>query len=126
MADLCAGFIDGAPLAPDAALAIEREGRPELGARVLHSDGLEQQAAVLAGLARRDGLDALVPLTDGWWRWRQREGALNRVPKGFHARYDAETAAAWAAFYDRSPADVAGRFVAALRSLVESAERAAR
>jgi hypothetical protein len=23
---------------------------------------------------------------DGWWRWRQREGALLRVPKGFYAR----------------------------------------
>jgi len=165
------------------------------------------------------------PPADGWWRWRQREGALNRVPKGFyarvwtllgharglvigdkldrrhridaaaaraattageknfalrvehllhrvpapeyrhlsvealatladvvahdpgvrldgdlvidvlvghavrrawlarvgeagHERYDADTAAAWAAFYDRSPADVAGWFVEALRSLV--------
>jgi len=26
------------------------------------------------------------PTPDGWWRWRQREGALLRVPKGFYAR----------------------------------------
>jgi phosphorylase kinase alpha/beta subunit len=35
------------------------------------------------------------------------------------ARYDADTAAAWAAFYDRSPDDVARWFVAALRGLTE-------
>jgi phosphorylase kinase alpha/beta subunit len=56
---------DETPLAPDAALAIEREGRPELVARVVGSDGLEQQAAALAELARRDGIDALVPLAGG-------------------------------------------------------------
>jgi phosphorylase kinase alpha/beta subunit len=56
---------DGTPLAPDAALAIEREGRSELIARVVGSDGLEQQAAALAELARRDGVDALVPLAGG-------------------------------------------------------------
>ncbi len=33
-------------------------------------------------------------------------------------RYDADTAAAWAAFYDRSPDDVAGWVVEALRNLV--------
>lgn len=26
------------------------------------------------------------PVADGWWRWRQREGALMRVPKGFYER----------------------------------------
>ena len=26
------------------------------------------------------------PVSDGWWRWRQREGALMRVPKGFYTR----------------------------------------
>lgn len=56
---------NGGPLAPDTALAIEREARPELVARVLQSDALEQQAAVLAELARREGLDALVPLSGG-------------------------------------------------------------
>jgi phosphorylase kinase alpha/beta subunit len=35
-------------------------------------------------------------------------------------RYDADTAAAWAAFYDRSPDDVARWFVAALRGLTGS------
>jgi len=35
-----------------------------------------------AGLAAGDD----EPVEDGWWRWRQREGALLRVPKGFYAR----------------------------------------
>jgi len=56
---------DASPLAPEAALAIEREGRAELIARLVGGDGLEQQAAALAELARRDGLDALVPLDGG-------------------------------------------------------------
>lgn len=29
---------------------------------------------------------ALPPPPDGWWTWRQREGALTRVPAGFFAR----------------------------------------
>lgn len=53
-----------APLDADAALAIERERRPQLAARLLASDDLEQQLAVLAELVRRDGLHAAVPLGD--------------------------------------------------------------
>ncbi len=40
--------------------------------------------SVLVGAALPAGDDE--PVEDGWWRWRQREGALMRVPKGFYAR----------------------------------------
>lgn len=40
--------------------------------------------SLLADTSLADGDDE--PVEDGWWRWRQREGALLRVPKGFYVR----------------------------------------
>ena len=40
--------------------------------------------AVLTASTFVDDEDEAV--ADGWWRWRQREGALMRVPKGFYER----------------------------------------
>jgi len=48
------------PLSAEAALAIELEGTGALVARLAASDDLEEQAALLTELTRRDGLEAVV------------------------------------------------------------------
>jgi phosphorylase kinase alpha/beta subunit len=106
---------------------LQRMPSPEY--RHLTIEALETLAAVVAadGAFRVDG-DLVVDVLVGHavrraWLDAASDGAADPVAarSAAAARYDADTAAAWAAFYDRSPDDVARWFVAALRGLTDAA-----
>ncbi|MDF1522273.1 MAG: hypothetical protein P1P87_05570, partial [Trueperaceae bacterium] len=105
---------------------LQRIPSPEY--RHLTIEALETLAAVVAadGAFRVDG-DLVVDVLVGHavrraWLDAASDGAPDPVAaRAAAARYDADTAAAWAAFYDLSPDDVARWFVAALRGLTDAA-----